>query len=90
VAEGEDVGWDSAMSEHRQRHPNGNAELLAQLKRHFRLGCALERSRMCAPHGFAAPGHCVLQFRGQICAAASLTAPVVSRQLHDGWRNISW
>ncbi len=50
VAEGEDVGWDSAMSEHRQRHPNGNAELLAQLKRHFRLGCALERSRTCAPH----------------------------------------
>ena len=50
MAEGEDAGWDSAMSEHRQRHPNGNAELLAQLKRHFRLGCALERSRTCAPH----------------------------------------
>ena len=48
MAEGDDVGWDSAMSEHRQRHPDGNAELLAQLKRHFRLGCALERSRTCA------------------------------------------
>ena len=60
IAESEDIGWDSAMSEHRQRHPNGNAELLAQLKRHFRLGCALERSRTCGPH-VVRPEHCVTQ-----------------------------
>ena len=47
MAEGEDGGWDGKMSEYRQRHPNGNAELLAQLRRHFRLGCALESSRAC-------------------------------------------
>ena len=45
MAETEDTGWDSKMSAFRQRHPDGNAELLAQLRRHFRLGCALEGSR---------------------------------------------
>lgn len=36
------------MARCRQRHPNGQQELLDQLKRHFDLGDALEATEKCA------------------------------------------
>lgn len=38
----EDWAWNSDMSQHRQRHPNGQQELVDQMKRHFDLGNALQ------------------------------------------------
>lgn len=42
----QDWAVGSEMSAHRMRHPNGNAELLAQLQLHFRLPQALAGARL--------------------------------------------
>lgn len=44
--------WPAIMSAcwrstHRQRHPNGQQELLDQMKRHFDLGDALQSTEQC-------------------------------------------
>lgn len=39
---------DDIKTDCRQRHPNGQQELLDQLKRHFNLGDALDSTEQCA------------------------------------------
>jgi hypothetical protein len=48
-----------AMTRCRQRHPNGQQELLDQLKRHFNLGDALDSTEQCAV-GKPVPPHALV------------------------------
>eukprot|EP00884_Botryococcus_braunii_P007790 jgi/Botrbrau1/17011/Bobra.49_2s0069.1 len=100
----EDWNRDSKMSDHRQRHPNGNAELLMQMERHFKVPPAL-------PQGAGSPDETELfrqwiyltQVQQSLCYQTAIThwrrlksdpdaftMGVLYWQLNDIWPGQSW
>mmetsp|Transcript_3548 Transcript_3548/g.10315 ORF Transcript_3548/g.10315 Transcript_3548/m.10315 type:complete len:929 (-) Transcript_3548:2692-5478(-) len=93
-----DLGCNSAMSEYRQRHPNGQAELLQQISSHFPLGDALESTvsgfrryiYLTQLHQAMAYDTAVRYWRRIQHEPDAQTSGILYWQLNDIWEGASW
>ncbi|GMH36956.1 hypothetical protein BSKO_04829 [Bryopsis sp. KO-2023] len=104
VSSPEDWSYDSELSEFRQRHPNGNKELLSQLERHFTLPLARDpdenpkRQELLFKHWiYLTQLHqalcydtAVRYWRSLKSDPKALTRGALYWQLNDIWQGPSW